>query len=74
MVNLLGSSDHLGSAKILGLDEVLSLSGVYFHWYGKKYTKPFRKMGHVTVIDTNREKAIEKARFVQKKIRIETEL
>jgi 5-(carboxyamino)imidazole ribonucleotide synthase len=34
----------------VGLEEVLKVSGVYVHLYGKTQTKPFRKMGHVTVL------------------------
>ena len=36
----------------------------------KALTKPFRKMGHVTIVDADREKAIEKARFVQKTLKV----
>jgi 5-(carboxyamino)imidazole ribonucleotide synthase len=39
------------------------------HLYGKKFTKPFRKMGHITIINDDREKAIENARTVQKTIK-----
>ena len=38
----------------------------------KKITKPFRKMGHVTILDDDREKAIEKARFVQNIIKVKS--
>ena len=50
MLNVLGSPGHEGPAVYEGLEEVLSLPGVYVHLYGKSYTKPFRKMGHVTVL------------------------
>ena len=50
MVNLLGEKEHIGKAKYQGIDEVASWEGVYPHIYGKSDTKPFRKMGHVTVI------------------------
>ncbi|MNR16991.1 phosphoribosylaminoimidazole carboxylase ATPase subunit [compost metagenome] len=48
----------------------MSIEGVYVHLYGKKYTKPFRKMGHLTIVDQNRENAIEKARFVQQTLKV----
>ncbi|MBS1491688.1 MAG: 5-(carboxyamino)imidazole ribonucleotide synthase [Bacteroidetes bacterium] len=51
MVNLLGEEGYAGEAKYLGLPEVLNMKGVYVHLYGKKITKPFRKMGHVTLVD-----------------------
>lgn len=65
MINLLGEQGYEGLAIYEGLNEVLALHGVHLHLYGKKYTKPFRKMGHVTILDDDREKAIEKARRVQ---------
>ena len=70
MINLLGEKGHEGSANYEGIKEVMKLEGVYIHLYGKKITKPFRKMGHVTIIDEDREKAIEKARFVQKTLKV----
>lgn len=70
MINLLGEPDFQGLAKYTGLEEVLDMEGVYVHLYGKKYTKPFRKMGHITIVNDNREKAIETARKVQKIIKV----
>lgn len=70
MVNLLGEKGYEGYAKYEGLEKALALSGVYVHLYGKKITKPFRKMGHVTILDADREKAIEKAKFVQRTIKV----
>jgi 5-(carboxyamino)imidazole ribonucleotide synthase len=70
MINLLGEKGHDGIAKYSGLEKILAIDGVYVHLYGKKYTKPFRKMGHVTIVDQNREKAIEKARFVQQTLKV----
>jgi len=49
MVNLLGEDGYNGPVRYEGLDECLALPGVYVHIYGKAETKPFRKMGHVTV-------------------------
>ncbi len=71
MVNLLGEKGFEGPAVYKGLEDTLKLDGVYVHLYGKKFTKPFRKMGHVTVLDKNRESAIEKARIVQKTLKVE---
>lgn len=70
MINLLGEKGFEGLAEYEGLKKILKIDGVYVHLYGKKITKPFRKMGHVTVLDDDREKAIEKARFVQKTIKV----
>lgn len=70
MINLLGEKGYEGVARYSGLEKIMAIDGVYVHLYGKKYTKPFRKMGHVTIIDQNREKAIEKARYVQKTLKV----
>lgn len=70
MINLLGEKGYEGYAEYEGLEKALALSGVYVHLYGKKITKPFRKMGHVTILDADREKAIEKAKFVQRTIKV----
>jgi 5-(carboxyamino)imidazole ribonucleotide synthase len=50
----------------------MGIPGVKFHLYGKKLTKPFRKMGHVTVLDTTIEEAREKADLVKQKIKIKS--
>ncbi|MGI4729226.1 MAG: 5-(carboxyamino)imidazole ribonucleotide synthase [Janthinobacterium lividum] len=70
MVNILGEEGHEGPAIYNCLEDVLKLDGAYVHLYNKALTKPMRKMGHVTVIDANREKAIEKARYVQKTLKV----
>ncbi|MBG6234193.1 5-(carboxyamino)imidazole ribonucleotide synthase [Pedobacter sp. CAN_A7] len=70
MINLLGEKGYDGVAKYNGLEKILALEGVYVHLYGKKYTKPFRKMGHVTVVDQNRESAIEKAKYIQEALKV----
>lgn len=72
MINLLGEKGYEGHAKYEGLNESLALDGVYLHLYGKKSTKPFRKMGHVTILDEDRQKAIEKAKFVQRTIKVKS--
>lgn len=70
MVNLLGEEGFTGMAKYEGLYEVLSLSGVHVHLYGKKQTKPFRKMGHVTLVDSNLESLKKKANFVKQTLKV----
>ncbi|MES2456180.1 MAG: 5-(carboxyamino)imidazole ribonucleotide synthase [Bacteroidota bacterium] len=70
MINLLGEKGHDGVAKYSGLEKILAIEGVYVHLYGKKYTKPFRKMGHITVVDQNREAAIEKANYIKKTLKV----
>ena len=70
MVNLLGEEGFSGMTKIEGLDEILSEEGVKLHLYGKKFTKPFRKMGHVTILEQNITKLKEKAIFVKETLKI----
>ncbi|PWK77415.1 5-(carboxyamino)imidazole ribonucleotide synthase [Mucilaginibacter oryzae] len=70
MVNVLGEAGYEGPAVYQGIEKVLKVPGVYVHLYGKALTKPFRKMGHVTIVDADREKAIEKAKFVQKTLKV----
>ncbi|MET3499055.1 5-(carboxyamino)imidazole ribonucleotide synthase [Mucilaginibacter sp. SG538B] len=70
MVNVLGEAGYEGPAIYQGIEKILKVPGVYIHLYGKALTKPFRKMGHVTIVDADREKAIEKARFVQKTLKV----
>jgi 5-(carboxyamino)imidazole ribonucleotide synthase len=70
MVNLLGEPTYDGTAKYAGLDDVLKVEGVAVHLYGKKFTRPFRKMGHVTVTDASLETAKEKAKFVKDTLKV----
>jgi 5-(carboxyamino)imidazole ribonucleotide synthase len=70
MVNLLGEEGYTGPARYDGIDGVLATPGVYIHLYGKAITKPFRKMGHVTIIDSNIESLRKKANFVKQTLRV----
>jgi 5-(carboxyamino)imidazole ribonucleotide synthase len=70
MVNLLGEAGKTGDAIYQGLEEVLILPNVYVHLYGKKITKPFRKMGHVSILHENIDEAIKNARLVQNTLKV----
>ena len=70
MINILGEQGYEGPAIYKGMEQVLKCPGVYVHLYGKALTKPFRKMGHVTIVDADREKAIEKAKYVQETLKV----
>jgi 5-(carboxyamino)imidazole ribonucleotide synthase len=70
MVNLLGEEGYSGEARYDGLEEVLRTSGTHIHLYGKKLTKPFRKMGHVTIMDENIESLKKKANFVKQTLKV----
>jgi 5-(carboxyamino)imidazole ribonucleotide synthase len=52
------------------IEEIMKIDGVTPHIYGKKTTKPFRKMGHVTVVHENIERAREIAQRVKSKIKV----
>ncbi|WP_350287132.1 5-(carboxyamino)imidazole ribonucleotide synthase [uncultured Croceitalea sp.] len=70
MVNLVGAEGHTGDVVYEHLPEVLAKRGVTPHIYGKKQTRPFRKMGHVTIVNENIERAREIAQQVKEKIRV----
>lgn len=70
MVNLLGEPGYNGLAQYSGLEDILKLKGVHVHLYGKKFTKPFRKMGHVTIIDPDIESLKKKADFVKQTLKV----
>ena len=72
MVNLLGEEGHTGPAYYEGMDEVLATHGVFPFLYGKKITKPFRKMGHITVTDSSLEKLKTKAEWVKGVLKVVT--
>jgi 5-(carboxyamino)imidazole ribonucleotide synthase len=73
MINLLGAPGSRGPVRIEGLDEALAVDGASVHIYGKHESRPFRKMGHVTVIDTDLEAALQKAMVIRDNLTIEGE-
>lgn len=70
MVNLLGEDGFTGPALYEGFDEVAKISGVHVHLYGKRVTKPFRKMGHVTILDRDLENLKKKVNFVKETLKV----
>lgn len=70
MVNLLGSEGYIGDARYKGFPDLARLEGVHVHLYSKRKTKPYRKMGHVTILDQELPKALEKAREIREKFKI----
>jgi 5-(carboxyamino)imidazole ribonucleotide synthase len=70
MINLLGEAGYSGPAVYEGMQEAMTQKGVYIHLYGKKETKPFRKMGHVTVALPDLEQAKKNARKLLNEIKI----
>jgi 5-(carboxyamino)imidazole ribonucleotide synthase len=70
MINLLGEDGFTGLAQYEGLEKVMEISGAHVHLYGKKITKPFRKMGHVTVVDADLDNLKKKANFVKHTLKV----
>lgn len=70
MINLLSEPGFSGRTKIIGLKEALEIPGVCVHLYGKDTTKPHRKMGHVTVVNSTLETAHKKAEQVRDLLKI----
>jgi len=70
MVNLLGAMGYEGEPFIEGIHDALEIPELSFHFYGKSYTKPFRKMGHVTVLDDDPDEALRKAMKAKEVIKI----
>ncbi len=70
MLNLLGEIGFEGPAKYVGLEEVLAIKGVFPFLYGKKITKPFRKMGHITLLAKTFGELEQKADFVKNTLKV----
>jgi len=72
MINLLGEDGFSGPAIVEGQEEAMAEKGVYIHLYGKKLTKPFRKMGHVTILDEHIPALKERAHRIKELIKIKS--
>jgi len=70
MVNLVGEEGFTGEVLYQGFDKILNLKGVTPHLYGKKITRAFRKMGHITIVNKDRKEAREIAKTVKNTIRV----
>jgi len=70
MVNLLGAEGFSGPARYEGLSELLAIEGANLVLYGKKSTRPFRKMGHVTILDSDVQRLVEKVQLVKQTLRV----
>ena len=70
IVNLLGAEGHSGDAVYDNLDEVLKMDNVFVHLYGKKQTKPGRKMGHVTIMHKDYQDLTHKANKIKHLLKV----
>jgi len=70
MVNLVGEEGFSGNVHYENIDRIMAIEGVTPHIYGKRQTRPFRKMGHVTIVNEDISKARKIAEEVKKTIRV----
>ncbi len=73
MLNLLGEDGYVGRPLFEGLTEALAIPGLTLHLYGKETTHPFRKMGHITIVDSDLDNAIAKIQQIKNVIKIKGE-
>jgi 5-(carboxyamino)imidazole ribonucleotide synthase len=65
IVNILGAEGFSGPAYYEGLAEILSMDNVFVHLYGKTHTKPGRKMGHITILSSEKQELLHKANQIK---------
>lgn len=70
MVNLIGEENYSGEAQYKGLSDVLRIENVFVHIYGKRETKPGRKMGHVTILSNERQELIHTANKIKHALKV----
>ena len=70
MVNLVGAEGYTGQVHYKNIESIMAMDGVTPHIYGKKETRPFRKMGHVTIVDQDLSTARHIAEEVKKSIKV----
>lgn len=73
IVNLLGADGHQGPAHYKGLEEILAMDNVFVHLYGKSQTKPGRKMGHITIISSEKQELLHKANQIKHTLSVQTQ-
>ncbi len=70
MVNLVGAEGHTGQVVYKNIEKIMAMPGVTPHIYGKKETRPFRKMGHVTIVNSDLSTARKIAEEVKETIEV----
>ena len=73
MVNLVGAEGYNGNVLYKNIETIMDMNGVTPHIYGKKQTRPFRKMGHVTIVNENLNEARKVAETVKNTIKVISE-
>ena len=72
MVNLIGEEQYIGAPYVENLEHLHEQGDTHLHLYGKKETKPGRKMGHITVLNTNKSKLITQLHWIKENIKIKS--
>jgi 5-(carboxyamino)imidazole ribonucleotide synthase len=70
MLNLLGEEGYAGTPVYEGLGDVLGMADTFVHVYGKRETRPGRKMGHVTLLGRDRHDLIHRAGIVRRTLKV----
>ena len=70
MVNLLGEPGHVGAPDYVGLSDVLRIDNAFVHLYGKRETRPGRKMGHVTVVSREKQELLHQASVIKRTLKV----
>jgi 5-(carboxyamino)imidazole ribonucleotide synthase len=70
IVNLLGADGFSGEAVYNGLKEILEIENVFVHIYGKKETRPGRKMGHITILSKEKQELIHQANRIKQTVKV----
>jgi 5-(carboxyamino)imidazole ribonucleotide synthase len=66
MINIVGANGYSGDVVYEGLDEVLQMENAFVHIYGKKQTKPGRKMGHITILSNEKQDLLHKSNKIKR--------
>ncbi|MBN8588543.1 MAG: 5-(carboxyamino)imidazole ribonucleotide synthase [Rhodothermia bacterium] len=70
MVNLLGEPEHSGAVHYAGIEKIMQIPNANIHLYGKLETKPFRKMGHLTLVAPDLQTALSHLSTIKKTLRV----
>ncbi len=72
MVNIVGAEGYSGDVKYEGLEETLKIENAFVHLYGKKQTKPGRKMGHVTILSKDKQDLLHQSNKVKRTLLVKS--
>ncbi len=72
MVNILGADHQVGVARYEGLEDILQLENAFVHIYGKKETKPGRKMGHITLVGKDKQELLHQINKIHQTVKVTT--